>query len=484
MKELNNNSLAELPINVEIPNYRRDETTIGVVHFGPGAFHRAHQAYYFDKLLASDTNYAIAEIALHSTKLKQQIESQDNLYCLVQLDTEIKFRIIGAIKEVIYAPQSREKVSQLLASNNTKIVTTTITEKGYYLNASGDIDFHNEDIIHDLENIQDPKTIYGYLLAGLQLRKTLKSPPFVIIPCDNLPSNGKLFKRAIIEFARRAAPDLLDQINEIEIPSTMVDSITPATDDDLRLKVQSNIGIKDNWPICREAYAQWVIEEYEGHQAIDWARLGVTITKNLAQYERAKLRILNGAHSAIAYFGILKGYQFVDEAMRDAEIERFARALVFDEVIPLLAADFDLKSYADDVFRRFKNPQIKHKLRQIAWDGSKKLPVRILSSIAEASDQRLPIFNLAFAVACWLAFIVKMNESGEQIIDPISDRLHEIGNAVAKTNTNGRSTVEFLLHSTGIFDEALLTNPDFIGKLETAYEKAINYKEEESHEDN
>lgn len=473
MIALNQQNLVQIAHNTILPKYNRDETQIGVVHFGPGAFHRAHQAYYFDKLLETNPNYAICEVSLHSTNVRDALLPQDNLYTIAQIDAEPKMQIIGSIKEFLVAPENPQKIIDALANENIKFVTSTITEKGYYLDNQGKLDFSEPEIAHDLENPNSPKSYIGFIMAGLKARKVKGLPPFTIIICDNLSNNGNLIKAAIMDFARQSDAKMLGFIENLQCPCTMVDSITPATDDALRANVAAKIGTKDNWPIARESFTQWVIEDFENNEQIDWQKIGVEITKDVKQYERAKLKILNGAHSSMAYFGILKDHKNVYDTTQDKEIMSLIKDMIFNEIIPLIDADFSLENYANAVLKRFENPVIDHQISQIAWDGSKKLPVRLLQSINEAIKQNMPFENMAFAIACWFAFIGKMAKSNTKIIDPIGEKLNEIGKGLKGDIYD----VDILIDATGIFDETLRQSQIFIDTLKSKYIKAISYKE-------
>ncbi|MBN8647316.1 MAG: mannitol dehydrogenase family protein [Caulobacterales bacterium] len=473
MIALNQENLPLIAQNAILPKYNRDETQIGVVHFGPGVFHRAHQAYYFDKLLEINPNYAICEVSLHSTNVRDAILPQDNLYTIAQIDAEPKMQIIGSIMGFLVAPENPQKVIDVLANENIKFVTSTITEKGYYLDNQGKLDFSAPEIAHDLENPNNPKSYIGFIMAGLRARKVKGLPPFTIIICDNLSNNGNLIKAAIIDFARQSDSQMLDYIKNLQCPCTMVDSITPATDDALRNRVAAKIGAKDNWPIARESFTQWIIEDFENNNEIEWQKIGVEITKDIKQYERAKLKILNGAHSSMAYFGILKGHKNVYDTTQDKEIMSLIKDMIFNEIIPLINADFSLENYANSVLKRFENPVIDHQISQISWDGSKKLPVRLLQSIIEAISQNKPFENMAFAIACWFAFIGKMAKSNTKIIDPIGEKLNQIGKGLKGDIYD----VDILIDATGIFDETLRQSQIFIDTLKSKYIKAISYKE-------
>ena len=469
MIDLNSSNLGAINDPIELPEYEIAETQIGVVHFGPGAFHRAHQAAYFDKLLSIDKNYAICAISLHSQNVRDSLEPQDYLYTIAKLSQNPKFQIIGAIKEILVAPQNPRLVIERLANPKTKLVTSTITEKGYYLGADDRLDFGQSEIAFDVQNLDCPKSFYGFIVAGLLKRKANGLKPFTIIPCDNLSRNGSLIKKALLEFTEKAAPHILDYVKSVQCPCSMVDSITPATSYELRELVERKTGIKDNWPIEREEFLQWVIEEYQGQDAVPWRKIGVEVTKDIAQYEKAKLRILNGAHSSLAYFGILKGYKTVFEAMQDSTINKFVRGLIFEEIIPNLKADFDLNDYANSVLDRFANPAIAHQLRQIAWDGSKKIPVRILPTIFDASQNCKSFDKLCFALACWIAFIAQEAKANRDIIDPLGSQLSKIASGFRGTEGD----IDVFIGNIDIFGESFSANEAVIAKIKSAYLQLI-----------
>lgn len=471
MIELNRTNLPKISSNIQKPQYNIADTKIGIVHFGPGAFHRAHQAAYIDRLLALDPNYAICGVSLHSRKVKAELGPQDFLYTIAKLGIKREFQIIGAIRNILFAPDEADAVIAQLANPDTKIVTSTITEKGYYLGTNSKIDFTQSEIAFDLKNLHAPKSFYGFILAGLIARKQANLAPFTIIPCDNLSMNGINIKNALSDFTRQAAPEYLDYVSSVKCPCTMVDSITPATSDKLREYVSQTTNFKDNWPIEREEFLQWVIEDYEGSGAIPWRQIGVEITNNIAQYENSKLRILNGAHSSLAYFGLLKGHKTVYEAMQDSEISEYVKSLIFDEIIPNISADFDLVEYANSVISRFENPAIAHQLSQIAWDGSKKLPVRILPTIMDARTNGRQIENLCFSLSCWIAFVCRQVKNNIEIIDPLTN---EFAN-VCKNFNGTQDDIGAFLDNIPIFNEDFKSDKIIVKTIKDSY-KSINSK--------
>lgn len=454
---------------VALPPYDRDKVQIGVVHFGPGAFHRAHQAFYFDQLLATDPRWGICAVSLKSPGVRDALEPQDGLYTLAQLDAETTFRIIGSIQEVLVAPEDPPSVFARLAAPATRMVTLTVTEKGYTLSAEGGLEESHPDIVHDLAHPREPKSAVGYIVEGLRRRHAAGLAPYAVVACDNLADNGWRLKAAVVAFAAKLDADLAAWIErEGSFPRTMVDSITPATDDALRARVLAATGLEDAWPIQREAFTQWVVEDVLPADAPDLASVGVILTDDVRGFERAKLRLLNGVHSTLAYAGILRGHETVFEAVSDPVLEALARDMMVKDIIPTLTAPrgLDLAQYAEAILARFRNPEIRHYLSQIAWDGSQKLPFRILGTLTEALDAGRSIERLAIPLAAWMRFVALRAKAGEAITDPLAEALTALG--VAATGEAKTDVAAFLALDT-VFPAALVGNPTFVAALEKAY---------------
>ncbi len=465
---LNLSALSSLNADVIRPAYDPATLDIGVVHFGPGAFHRAHQAAYFDALAANDKRWGICGVSLHSTGVRDCLTPQDGLYTLAILDETISYRIIGSMREVLVGPEDIEAVFARLTLPSVGIVTSTVTEKGYCLGPDWALDFTHADIVHDLANPVTPKSFVGYVVEGLKRRKAAGLSPFVLIPCDNLPKNGERLKAAVVAFAGEQDEALAQWINvNLQCPCTMVDSITPATDDALRARVAEAIGAEDAWPIQREAFTQWVIEAHVHDDGPDWASVGVTITDNVPAYERAKIRLLNGPHSTLAYAGLGRGYESVSQAAADPELAQLIRELMIADVVPLLEAPkgMDLPGYCEDILKRFHNPAIKHLLSQIAWDGSQKLPIRILSSLSEALAQGRDISRLCVPLAAWMRFVRTKALANSPITDPLAAELAALG-LEAKDKV---SDVDLFLGLRAVFPAELAENPIFKVGVMQAY---------------
>jgi fructuronate reductase len=452
------------------PGYRRSQTRIGTVHFGPGAFHRAHQAFYFDRLLESDTSRAICAVSLKTASLRDALAPQDGLYTLLELDAAPTLRVIGALRELLVAAESPAAVSGRLSDPAISVVTMTVTEKGYCLDGDGELDLAHPDIAHDLGHRERPRSLIGWLVRGLELRRERGIAAFLAISCDNLPDNGPALQRAVLSFAKRRDAALAAWIEErARFPRTMVDSITPATDQTLRERVAQAGGLEDAWPVQRERFVQWVMEEVDFAAQPDWTSVGVTVSRDVTAYERAKLRLLNGAHSSIAYLGLLAGLETVAEAMAQPILRSFIERLMTEEIEPTLAAPQPgaLQAYRRSVLRRFDNPAMRHQLAQIAWDGSQKLPIRILGTINDALCGGRPLARLSLSIAAWMHFVRARSREGAAIVDPLAAQLAALGRR-ARGQASHDLPLFFALP--GVFSEALRREPRFTSALGGAYD--------------
>jgi fructuronate reductase len=458
---------------VRIPAFDRERVIVGAVHFGPGAFHRAHQACYLDDALAQDRRWGIAAVSLHNAGVRDALAPQEGLYTLAVLDEQPQTRIMGALKELLVAPESPAAVTARLADPAVALITATVTEKGYCLAPGGGLDFSHPEIVHDLAEPAAPRSFIGHLCAGLARRRALGLAPPNIVSCDNLTDNGPRLRRALVDFAREHDADLPRWIeDEVRFPRTMVDSITPATDTALRDRVAERLGVVDRWPVQREAFTQWVIEDCMRGPQPDWAAIGVTITNDVAGFERAKLRLLNGAHSSLAYLGLLAGHETVAQAMREPQLASFVRNLMIDDIAPSVVAPrgLDVSDYIATVLRRFRNPALRHLLSQIAWDGSQKLPFRLFGTVLDAIEARRPLARLCLPIAAWLHFVRRKARLGERVVDPLADRLFEIGTAC--TGEAARD-VRIFLALDRVFPAPLVTNAGFVAALTDAYAQLL-----------
>ena len=467
---LSDATLAGLPAGVTRPAYDRGRARIGVVHFGPGAFHRAHQAFYFDEMLARDPTLAVSAVSLRSDAVHAALGPQNGLFSLTERDAEPAIRVIGAIGETLTAPAAPEAVFARLADPAVRFVSATVTEKGYCLTPSGDLDLDHPDVRADLANEGAPSTLAGWLAEGLRRRHAAGGPGLTALSCDNLSGNGARWRRATLQFAEASGDAELARwiAGEVGFPDSMVDSITPATDEALRAEAARRLGVTDAWPIQRERFCQWVVGGDLGADSKTFAEAGVTLTGDVAAFERAKLRLLNGAHSTLAYVGLRMGYATVAEAMGDPALAAFVETLMRRDIAASLTpgAGLDIPAYIAQILARFRNPAIVHQLSQIAWDGSQKLPFRLLETIAEALAAGRRIDRLVVGVAAWMLFVRERIRTGVAIVDPLADRL--AGIALACDGDPARDVDRFLALES-VFPSNLSAQPRLREALRHAY---------------
>lgn len=470
LPRLSAQTLDQLPASAITPAYRLDHARIGIVHIGAGAFHRAHQAVYIDDLLATHPQWAICGVSLHSTDVRDTLRPQDGLYALLSLGEASRWRVIGSIRELLSAHDEAAAVLARLADPDVKLVTLTVTEKGYCL-AGQDLDVAHPDIAHDLAAPDAPHSAIGYVVAGLRERRKRGIAPYTVLSCDNLAENGHRLRHAVLQYARHIDHALAGWIEaQVSFPCSMVDSITPATDDALRERAARELGCLDAWPIQRETYAQWVIEDRFCNQRPPFELAGATMSHDIAGYDRAKLRLLNGAHSSLAYLGSLMNLATVAEAMNQPSLAGFVERLMRESIAPAIAlpGSLDAAAYIGAILARFRNPAIGHRLAQIAWDGSQKLPVRLLSTITDALAAGRPIDSLCLAVAAWMQFVRRQARHGVALTDPLNDSLSAIGRACTG---HAVDDVAAFLQLEAVFDAALARDARFVHTLQRAYAK-------------
>lgn len=426
MIRLSSARLGALPADVMRPAYDRAAVTYGVVHLGIGAFHRAHQAVLFDDALnTGDLRWGIVAASLRSPAVRGQMAPQDGLYTMLVRDGAAEqARIIGAVAQVIVAPESPQALLAALASPDTHIVTLTITEKGYKLDpATGALIEDDPQLAADLASLASPQTAPGYLVAALGLRRSAGLPPFTAISCDNLPHNGTRLRNAVLELARRHDPALADWIaKEGAFPETMVDRIVPATTAEDIAALATRLGVEDQAMVKTEPFVQWVIEDKFCGPRPDFSA-GVQLTAAVAPWEEAKLRLLNGAHSGIAYLGGLAGIEHVHDVLALPEARHFVEAL-WDEAQTTLSPppELDIAAYRVELMARFDNPTLRHRTRQIAMDGSQKLPQRLLATIVARLAAGQGIDALSLAVAAWVRWQAGQDDLGNShaVDDPLA----------------------------------------------------------------
>ena len=477
---LSDKMLASLPETVARPAYDRAVVQTGLVHLGLGAFHRAHQAYYTEQALnAGDHRWGIAGASLRAPDTRDALAPQDGLYSVAVRDTgHTDYRVIGALKSLHVAPENPAGLIKAMAQDSVKIVTLTVTEKGYCHDpATGDLNENHPDIQHDLAHPETPRSALGFLLAALAERKRQGLAPFTVLTCDNLPANGHTVRGVMRQFAEIARRDLVSLIaQDVAFPSTMVDRIVPATTDADRVLVEQALGVKDAWPIMTEPFTQWVIEDHFPHGRPDWGAYGVELVKDVLPYETMKLRLLNGSHSTLAYLGYLSGYETVADAMADPALAALIEDLMVREITPVLTLPqgADVAAYRRSLLARFHNTALRHRTWQIAMDGSQKLPQRLLSTIRERLAGHAPIDRLALGVAAWMRYVTGIDEKGQPIDvrDPLAAELRKRAD---QAGMEAETLVPALLAVEAIFSKDLPANPVFVSAVTKALDALIRH---------
>lgn len=422
MTRLSDAAVHRLPADIARPHYDRRALRTGIIHLGVGAFHRAHMAALTDDCLnAGAADWGITAASLRNPDTRDALAPQDGLYTLALRENETQaLRVVGAIRRTLVAPENPQALLLAMADPAVRIVSLTVTEKGYTANiASGDLKADDPGVLHDLAHPDTPRTALGFLAEAIARRRGAGLPPFTVLSCDNLPGNGHLLHRVLTQFAEARDPALGRFIaDQVACPSTMVDRIVPATTDADRGMIAARLGLTDAWPVMAEPYFQWVIEDNFPTGRPDWAIAGAEFTTDVAPYEAMKLRLLNGAHSTIAALGRLTGADTVADAIGNPVIRAFVTAL-WDEVAPTIAPGIDVATYTARLLTRFDNTALHHKCAQIATDASLKVPQRLIAPLRDLRAQGRDAPCLSFALAAWIRSCQGEDEAARPM--PISD---------------------------------------------------------------
>ena len=418
----------KLPSNIEFTNYAR-HSDAKVIHLGVGAFHRAHQAAYFDQLneIIPSSPWMIMGASLRSKTAAQQLNPQDGLFLHLALGNDKTVaRIIRSLCGVINAFENPNQLVRAIAAPSTQLITLSITEKGYCIDpATGELDLEDPGVIHDCANIDNPQTAIGHLVAGLARRFQLGCNAITVLSCDNLSDNGALTRKAVVSLAGYHSADLADWIDtRVSFPSSMVDRIAPAVTDEDYAVGRNLLQADDLGLSVTEEFTQWVIEDDFVGERPPLERVGATFVKSVRSWEERKLRLLNAAHSAMAYMGGLAGIEYVHQAVKDPQVRKMIYALWRESLQTIEDDDnFDANAYCQSLIKRFSNPSLNHRLQQIAIDGSEKIPVRILAPINELLKAEKDTSQLTETVATWIHYQRGKTFKGGKLIveDPMSE---------------------------------------------------------------
>lgn len=468
---------ATLPDNVQLPQYDRQQLRSRIVHFGFGAFHRAHQALLTDRVLnAKGGDWGLCEISLFSGDvLMSQLRAQDHLYTVLEKGADGNQPIvIGAVHECLNAKlDSLAAIIEKFCEPQVAIVSLTITEKGYCIDpATGRLDVTQPRIVHDLENPAEPHSAPGILVEALHRRRERGLAPFTVLSCDNIPDNGHVVKNAVLGMAQKRSPELAEWIAEhVSFPGTMVDRIVPAATEESLAEITATLGVEDPCAISSEPFIQWVVEDNFVAGRPEWELAGAQMVSDVLPWEQMKLRMLNGSHSFLAYLGYLAGYDHISDCMQDEDFRAAALQLMMQEQAPTLRiTGVDLQAYADSLITRFTNPALKHRTWQIAMDGSQKLPQRMLEGIRVHLERESQWPLLALGVAGWMRYVSGTDENGHAIDvrDPLADKIKAI---VATSSEDDRVTA--LLTLSEIFGQDLPQNTRFVNEIQQAWQRLV-----------
>lgn len=464
--------VAQLPAAVARPGYDRAAMRVGIVHLGLGAFVRAHLAAVNEAALdaGADPCWGICGVSLRQADTRDALAPQSGLYALALRSADAggheqtRMAVIGCLLETLVAPEDPQAVLARIAHADTRIVSVTVTEKGYCHDpASGRLNLLHPDIVHDLAHPLAPRSTIGFLVWGLRQRRAAGLGPITLMSLDNLPSNGHLLRGMVLAFAQQVDPALAAWIEALcAFPCSMVDRIVPRTTDDDRRDVAHALGMHDAWPVLAEPYLEWVVEDQFAAGRPDWSLGGARFVAEAAPFETLKLRTVNGAHSALAYLAVMAGWATVDQAMAQPALKAYLAALLQEEIVPTLPPlpGLDLTRYQQRLLQRFENPALKHQTRQIAMDGSQKLPQRLLDTVRARLAADLPIGRLALAVAAWLHFLRGVDEAG---------RAYDIQDPLAAELAQRYAQAEYAARHTGAGPAALLAWTQMLTGLPTVF---------------
>ena len=459
----------------------------GIVHFGVGAFHRAHQAVYTEDAAAAagDTRWGILGVTGRSAKVAEQLGPQDGLYSvLTKARDSSSLRVMGSIRRVAFPGADTEAVVQGLAAESVHLASLTITEKGYPRTLNGALDLANPGVAADVGALKAElsgresaaaRTPLGLLTRGLARRHATSGAPFAVVCCDNLMSNGSVTRGLVLALAEAAGAErMLEWLDSaVTFPSTMVDRIVPATTEANRREAEQMLGLRDEGLVVAEPFGQWIIEDNFKVPRPEWERAGAVVTADVGVFEVAKLRMLNATHSLLAYLGALRGHPTIADAVGSEALAQEARRLQRDDIIPTLAAPpgTDLAEYGESILDRFANPNLGHTTIQVAMDGSQKLPVRILGTVADRLAAGEVPQSAALLVAAWMVFIHRGRDvNGRPLVldDPLADVLRE---AAAGPETG---LADRLLAVREIFPADLAGHPGFRAAVTDAVRRLLS----------
>jgi mannitol 2-dehydrogenase len=435
-------NLPSLGDRVAVPKYDRADLEAGIIHFGVGNFHRAHQAVYLHELFdkGRDLDFAIvgAGVLPSDEAMKGRLKAQDYLCTVVEQDHDRNSAAVTGVLVDFLSPGDPATTVARLADPAIRIVSLTITEGGYFINpATGAFDPAHPAMAEDGRNPGAPKTVFGLIVAGIRARREAGTQAFTVMSCDNIPGNGEVTRAAVCGLAKLSDPALAEWIEtNVAFPNAMVDRITPATNPGQIEFLKTEFGVEDAAPVFCEGFRQWVVEDHFPAGRPAFEEVGAQFVPDVAPYEHMKIRILNGGHAAIAYPAALMDIELVHEAMQEPIIDRFLEKLELEEIVPIVppVPDTDLKQYFGIIRSRFANPKVRDTIPRLALDGSNRQPKFILPSTRDRLRQGLDVVGLALVSALWCRYLEGTSDSGRaiEIMDENRDRLHKAATAARR----------------------------------------------------
>ena len=448
---LNENNLESIQSTVLKPNYIRSNLSAGILHIGVGNFHRAHLSWYLHRLMQKDLakDWAIigSGITQYDVKMREGLQAQDFLTTLIELDPEgnQSCEVVGPMIGYVPVEKNNQKLIIAMSDSNIRIVLLTVTEGGYFLDENGDFNLKHPDIIHDINNPDIPKTVFGVIVSALKNRKKNNIGPFTGLSCDNLMQNGNKLKQAIIGIAKEQDLELSEWINQnCTFPNAMVDCIVPRTGE-IEIDIVRNLGIEDLAPVSHEDFRQWVIEDKFCKGRPPWEKVGVQFSDNVHGYEDQKIRILNGGHQILANAAELLNIETVRDAMKNKMIVSLLEKIEKDEIIPHIkpVPGYTPLEYYELIASRFSNPSIQDTTRRVAFDGSSRHAGFLVPSIKDGIKHNISIIGLSLAEALWARMCEGTREDGS-IIEPNDPHWEKLNACAKKSKENPLEWLEQL----------------------------------------
>ena len=460
-------TLRRLTDHVVVPSYAFDKVRCSVVHIGAGNFHRAHQAVYCDDLLcAGESLWGVTGISLRSPKTRDALAPQDYLYTTAQLDGNASYRVIGAIREIIAAPDDSTRAIDILAARTTGLITITVTEKGYLLGEDS-IDFAREAYCADLVSLQKPHTVYGYLAAAIIRRSKTKTGPLTILCCDNVQGGGDILRQGTLNLLQEHSADSVGWVGDnVSFVSSVADRVAPTTTEKFIRDTARAIGFHDHWPVATEPFRQWVIEDKFAGVRPPFDAVGATYVDDVAPYERMKLSFLNAAHSMIAALGYLLGEDYIHTSLEHTDLARFVRTALVEEIqtvtpLPLTVNGF---AYIDNFLRRFQNATLPYRVTQVCSDSTEKIRQRWFPSIDRLIEHGRSPHYMAFVLAAWIA-CVRQAVTDDSLVDSRRDELIDKLSGAYQSDEIVRRTLDIA----GAARQRFRTDTSFMALVDNAY---------------